>query len=402
MDIVFHIVTFVGVAILVLFTPLLLAPFESLRWWVNQRQQEGKDAFDPSVDPPEDAPQPQQAAATAPQVAPAYVVYLSGIGDITGEALAPLEVAFLDDVRARIPGIAIVDDIFPYSVTNIGLTGNRTFAFIWQWLAERKRAGKPVGELINARNAFQVLVSADWRYGPIYSYGMAELIVARLLVRGYPLGSGMPVVLLGYSGGGQVSLGAANYLQPMLGAPLQLVSIAGVMSSDPGVAAVEHLYHLIGEADGLKGAHKVFPGRWSMMTDSYWNRAVAQGRVTIIDMGAIEHAGENGYLGNAAIDGIPHRQHTLDTIVPLITDFYARHSTPLVTQAAPVAALLTAPDGNGSNGSDATGAVPAAPRPSPAQSVAVAVPPDPTAVAPHEHTDERDERDETDTSTLPV
>lgn len=391
MDIVIHLVTFAGVTVLVLLTPLLLAPFESLRWWMNQQQPAQRDAFDPSLDPPEDPPaddrdsppvaitttQPDDAVAAVPPVAPAYVVYLSGIGDITGEALAYLEVAFLDAVRARVPGIAIIDDIFPYSVTNVGLTGNRTFAGIWRWLAKHKRAGNPVGELINARNAFQVLVSADWRYGPIYSYGMAELIVERLLARGYPLGSGMPVLLIGYSGGGQVSLGASTYLQPMLGAPLRLVSLAGVMSSDPGVGVVEHLYHLIGSADSLKGAHKVFPGRWSITRESHWNQAMAQGRITIIDMGAMEHAGEKGYLGNEVLDGTPHWQRTLDTIVPLITDFYARYGTPLLTQAAPPIALPVAPAANGTD----TVAAPAAP------ALAVAVPPDPDS-APHENADE--------------
>ena len=61
--------------------------------------------------------------------------------------------------------------------------------------------------LINVRNIMQVAVSADPRYGPIYSLGVAKEIARSLARHGYQLGSQKPIFLIGFSGGGQVSVG---------------------------------------------------------------------------------------------------------------------------------------------------------------------------------------------------
>ncbi|NTU84440.1 MAG: hypothetical protein HGA45_34605 [Chloroflexales bacterium] len=46
--------------------------------------------------------------------------------------------------------------------------------------------------------------------------GVANAIVKALQLRGYRLGSGKPVTVLGFSGGAQIALGTAPFLKPML------------------------------------------------------------------------------------------------------------------------------------------------------------------------------------------
>ena len=73
-------------------------------------------------------------------------------------------------------------------MTNRALTGQRTFARIWRWILARKIAGrKLVGFLINVRNLWQVVVSADRRYGPMYNEGSAELFLAGLARKRLPV-----------------------------------------------------------------------------------------------------------------------------------------------------------------------------------------------------------------------
>ena len=104
-----------------------------------------------------------------------------------------------------------------------------------------------------------------------------------LLKYGYALESRVPVTLIGYSGGGQVALGAAPFLKRALGAPVSVVSLAGVMRSDPGLAELEHLYHLEGSKDPVpRLGLLVFPGRWPVFVTSHWNRLRRQHRLTVI------------------------------------------------------------------------------------------------------------------------
>lgn len=70
-----------------------------------------------------------------------------------------------------------------------------------------------------------------------------------MLNKGYQPGSGALITLIGYSGGGQISLGAVPYLKKVLAAPIEVISLAGVISGNNEVAQVEHFYHLVGQKD---------------------------------------------------------------------------------------------------------------------------------------------------------
>ena len=137
----------------------------------------------------------------------------------------------------------------------------------------------------------------DPRYGPIYNAGGARSLYAALVNHGYVAASGAPVVLIGYSGGAQVCLGAATYLKPALGAPLTVISLGGAVGSDRGLESVDRMYHLYGSDDlEQKLPAVLLPSRWSLARRSRWNRALADGRLRYVPLGGMIHTGPKGYL----------------------------------------------------------------------------------------------------------
>ncbi|MBN2469427.1 MAG: hypothetical protein JXN59_01790 [Anaerolineae bacterium] len=291
----------------------LLAPLEALGWWAGW--------FRYAEDTEE--PAPEQATAPSPaQDKACFVAYLTGIASVAGNAHLPREQYLLSELKQQLPDVELVDDIFPYSVTNRALTGQRVFAWFWRYVFNRKTQGSPIGSLINLRNLFQVLVSADGRYGPIYNQGAARLIYSALLAHGYRVGSGTPVILLGYSGGGQICLGAAPYLKDLLDAPLTLISLGGVLCSDPGLHEIEHLVHIEGSRDWVQRIGAIaFPGRWPMIGHSSWNVAKTREKITIVKIPGFKHTGTGGYLdGESQMpEGTTYAAHTLDLLTSLIT-----------------------------------------------------------------------------------
>lgn len=290
----------------------LLSPLEALGWWAGW--------FGPEDDRPAAAPKPPNPRAET------YVVFLSGIHSVRGESFAPNERRFLRRLRRELPRAEVLE-VFPYSVTNRALTAQRVFSWFWRWALaaklSRRRLVGIAGMLINMRNAWQVAVSADRRYGPIYNQGSADLIHAALLAHGFDPDVGAPVVLIGYSGGGQVALGAAAPLAERFGTWPVVVSLGGVMSADPALEALPRLCHLAGRRDLVTrlGA-AAFPGRWRLNAGSAWNRALAAGRIQRFDLGPMDHTGPGGYLDDEATlpDGRSHLQATVQLVGELVRD----------------------------------------------------------------------------------
>ncbi len=130
-----------------------------------------------------------------------------------------------------------------------------------------------------------------------------------------------PITLVGYSGGGQIAVGAAGHLKELIDADVSVIALGGVLSADPGLAAVHRLYYLAGRKDRIhRFGTLLFPGRWPVFSYSSWNQAKAQGRVRIVDMGPVDHTGRGGYLDNMAIlpDGRSHLQQTVEVIAGFI------------------------------------------------------------------------------------
>ena len=299
---------FLGLLILAFLVAGVLSPFEALGWWAGWY---GDDESQ-KVDTPTEPVHPVQAER--------FVVFLSGINSVSGESLAEREIVFLERLKRELTDSAtvLVDDIFPYSVTERPLTGHRVFAWFWRWIVRTKISGAGAARfLINIRNLWQVAVSADSRYGPIYNQGSAAMILHGLRRNGYSVGSGVPLTLIGYSGGGQVALGAAPHLKRTVQVPISIISLGGVMSADPGVLTLEHLYHLYGARDNVQRLGSIFfPGRWPIIP-SPWNTAKKHHIVELVFMGPPDHTGPGGYLDEAC--SLPDGRSYLDATVEMMT-----------------------------------------------------------------------------------
>jgi len=288
----------------------LLAPYESLGWWVGLYREAGSESA-------------MLLPAPALKTIRKFVVYLDGIA-ISSNDYSPKVTRFLAQLESQLPDdILLIKGIMPYSMTNRPLTSRRPFAKFWRWVVSVKdpKAKGGLGILINLRNMYQVAVSVDSRYGPIYNRGTAQVILNTLLQQGYPLGSGTPVTLIGYSGGGQVALGAVTYLRPALSAPIEVISLAGVISGNTGAIQLEHLYHLVGKLDRVANICPwLFPERWPLLSGSYWNLANSRGKITQISLGPVGHDSENGPLSESMIlpDGRCHLQQTLDIMTCIL------------------------------------------------------------------------------------
>jgi hypothetical protein len=307
--------------LVIIFISAALAPLESLWWYAGWSKKGGKS--DPNA--PDADSEAEGSAAEAPQAANHYLIYLSGIGAIAPNSIPDEELPFIEGLINDLPTTMVVTDVFPYSVTNMGLTGQRATARIWRWI-EQLRLKNPMAVaalVVNIRNLFQVAISADRRYGPIYNWGVANAIYDNLVRRGYPLNTNTPVTLLGWSGGGQIALGAAWYLPGMLGGPVRIISVGGVMSDDMGVQRIEHLWHMWGEKDPLAPlGEKLYAGRWKMFPYSTWNRIVAEGKITMIQLGPFSHNGKGNYFDNETTlpSGETHMQYVLTTIKGLLVE----------------------------------------------------------------------------------
>ncbi len=298
----------VGVALVVIMA--LLAPLESLRWWAGWSDDDVAEAAPRAVEGPAPvAPPPSDAC---------YLVWLSGIGSVPGKTEDPFEVRFLTELKQRVPSAVIIDDAFAYSVRENPLAGKEIQDRVWRTARAGDVKGLEkvmLGSLIQLRNTLQIAVSADGRYGPIYNLGLAEAVGKRLLARGYPAELAPPIILLGYSGGGQIAVGAARYLKGWFHAPVYIISIGGVIGDEPGIQSVEHLYQVRGSKDPIPMLSRVvFIGHWPFVWYSYWNRARTSGKVTFLAGGPAGHMAEAGYFGS------PHIENTLSIVVPLIEE----------------------------------------------------------------------------------
>lgn len=296
------------------FITAVLAPFEALGWWAGYGSR-------PLVP---DEPFVAPVLPQAPE-APYYLVYLTGVAGFSGSFLARREEGFLERLRVRLPGAAVIHDVFPFSVNNNPLDGDRVLRGLWRWLHDRrlKLPNNVFDVLIVVRNIFQFLVSADPRYGPVYNLGVAREIARSLVSRGYRPGSGQPIYLVAYSGGGQIAVGAAPYLHENLRAPIRILALGGVFSDDPGVDAVDTLVRLRGTRDvwiPRLGA-LFYPGRWRLLFYSAWNRVVRQGRVTDRIIGPMRHVGRADYFSRSTLDdaGVPYAELSADAVAGLIT-----------------------------------------------------------------------------------
>ena len=303
----------IGVFALI-FVSAALAPMEALGWWAGWGKTPKKHEI---------AVTEAGAVGQEPE-ADYYLVYLSGIGAISGTSIPAEEYPFIHALEARLGNARVISDIYPYSVTNTGLTVQPIMAGLWKRIERMrsKNADSAPALIVNLRNAFQLFVSADRRYGPIYNLGVAHEIMRGLLRHGYRPHNRKPVVLLGWSGGGQIAIGAVTYLAPMTG-DVYVISVGGMLSDDIGLHQVKHLWHLYGEKDQLQAlGQKLFTGRWRTKPQSPWNRARRARKIDLIALGPFKHNGQGNYFDMATPPSEEARTYgakTLDTIEQVLT-----------------------------------------------------------------------------------
>jgi predicted Abi (CAAX) family protease len=287
----------------------LLAPLETLGWWAGWYGDELK----PSPDARSKSEDREDRAVSR------FVVYLDGIGQSSDKYTPDVE-TFLDAFAPTLPSrMRLIRGLMVYSVLNRPLDDDPILAWFWDFV-DKIRFARPssvLGMLVNIRNVMIVAVSADSRYGPIYNYGIAKVLYDGLIANGYRTGSGVPVTLIGYSGGGQMSAAAAGFLQRALDAPIDVISLGGVISGSARVLDLEHLYHLVGDKDGVERLGPIlFWSRWRIFWLTYWNRALRRGRISRISLGPVGHQVPGGMFDPAAAlpDGTTNLQHTIETI----------------------------------------------------------------------------------------
>lgn len=312
-------------ALLLLIVMALLSPFEALGWWAGWTRRD--------LRPLGQLPLP---AGTETDI-DFYLVYLTAIGGISAETISKRERNFLEKLEAAMPGnVEIISDVFPFSVTNNPLNGERSWSWLWQRIHNSRlgRRGSMLATLIFIRNLLQVGVSSDARYGPIYNVGVARELVRSLLRHGYPPDSGIPIAVMGWSGGGQIAVGVAPFLHEALQAPVYVVSIGGVISDDPGMHSVEKLIHLQGSRDSYPRIGEVlFPGRWAPLRHSAWNQAWHAGRIVNIDPGPMKHTGSGDYFDYHTLlpNGQTYAERTADVVAAALVD----EEIPPLTAVAP-------------------------------------------------------------------
>jgi hypothetical protein len=251
------------------------------------------------------------ARGAAPDRPPdAYLVYLDGIG----------KRRFRDSrdggqlVKALIvgaPEVRLLGQVLPYSPLADPLTDRP----VWAWL--RRRAGL----LLFLHNVMQIFVAADRRYRPLYNRAVGSQIATQLQLAGYQSDSGIPVVLLSYSGGAQVATGAVDRLHTQLRCPLLLITIGGFHNGANDLTHAQHLHQLTSANDWIERVGSwIFPQRWRLFRRSGWNRAGRAGKITVHRLDPATHVGPRSYISPTAMlpDGRSHLDRTADTVIELI------------------------------------------------------------------------------------
>ena len=292
---------------------LLLAPLESLGWWAGW--------FDSGRTEPAGGgfhlEYPKRLSSKTD-----FVLFLDGIARADKTENIAQVGKFLKALELNLPDAEIIYDLFPYSISGIPLTEQRPLSRFWQYANRSKIDSRisPIGFTVNLRNMLQVATSADRRYGPVYFQGETQLLLNSLFRHGYDIKKPARIFLVGYSGGAQMALGAAPYLQRVLDTKVTVISIGGVMSSNHLLLQLENVDHLEGSLDFVqKIGSIIFPRRWLLAFYSNWRIARRKEQIRIHEIGPMTHIGKKSYIDDKSFIGQEsHFETTLNSLIELI------------------------------------------------------------------------------------
>lgn len=288
----------------------LLARYEVLAYGAGWRA--------PVTELPEGVPYARGAAPDRPPAA--YLVYLDGIGKRRvrdsrdgGQLVTAL--------IAGAPELRVLGQVQPYSPLADPLADRP----VWAWLRRR------IGLLLFLHNVVQTFVAADHRYRPLYNRAVGSQIATQLRLAGYRPDSGIPVVLLSYSGGAQVATGAVDELHTQLRCPLLLIMLGGFHNGANDLTHAAHLHRLTSANDRIEQVGTwIFPQRWRLFRRSGWNRADRAGKITVHRLDPATHVGPRSYISPTAQlpDGRSHLDRTADTVIAAIRAHLSATATP--------------------------------------------------------------------------
>jgi hypothetical protein len=284
----------------VLVATALLARYEVLAYAAGWRPEVGELP----------AGMPYASGAAADRPPDGYLVYLDGIGKMRfrdsrdGGRL-------VEELVVDAPELRVLGHVLPYSP-------------VARPLAER--SGAPwlrshAALTLFVYNVVQILVAADARYRPLYNRAVGGQIAEQLRHAGYRPGSGVPVVLLGYSGGAQVATGAVRELSSQLGAPLTVVLLGGFHNGANDLRDAVAVHQFTSAHDPIERIGRwLFPPRWPAWRRSAWNRARRAGKVHVHRLDPAHHVGPSSYISPTAQlpDGRSYLGRTAADIVRVI------------------------------------------------------------------------------------
>ncbi|MBF2000492.1 MAG: hypothetical protein IGS38_07220 [Synechococcales cyanobacterium M58_A2018_015] len=291
---------------LLLFTGFLMllwgstAPVGTLVWWLDRGQKKLEQQSQKLKALLEENSAPNEDVRTC------YIVFLTGVGDLSADELTEGETAFLDQLEQDQPQCVIVRDVFPYSAANADVSGQQVFDFLREVSEQANGWSEFTKFLLETRNVWRMALSADNRYGRVYNPAIALTVVERMAAQQeIPMSAeaSIQLVLMGKSGGAQVALGAAPYLRQWLNAEITVVSFGGVFNGNEGFDAADQIYHLRGERDWIETiGGVVFPSRWRWVWGSPYHRARREERYRVLKSGPHAHQGDEGYFGKEEAD----------------------------------------------------------------------------------------------------
>ncbi len=229
------------------------------------------------------------------------MVYLDGIHQSEQEH-PPRVAALLAELAAQLPtGTLLIEGVQTYTISPAELAADAGSRWFWRRLfaLQESHPNRLVnaicGGLVQANNVIKVGISADRRYGPILNYELALKVVQRLVEAGLRQGSGQRIVLLGYSGGGEMAVGMADVLHVLSRCPVQILTCCGVFSGNQRLDQVAGVAMVVGSRDPVAALGPLlFPGRSPLLPFSNWNKARFAGRVSREVVAGMGHNGRSG------------------------------------------------------------------------------------------------------------
>lgn len=231
----------------------------------------------------------------AGEPADGYVVYLDGVGRCT-ERATPVARALAAALTDRLPRWSVVLSVMPNDVTQRPAWQRPLTGGLWHALHRRSSAWTV------ARGVWEAVVALDPRYRDRVSAEHTATVVGHLRAAGYEPGSGVPVVLVGLSGGAQTALRAASEAARALGgAPLDVVTFGAFADGSADLGGVRRVHAVVSWGDPAELlCTALFPSRWTTFGVGAWHRAKRAGTVVVRRHDYAHHIGPGGYLSSTS------------------------------------------------------------------------------------------------------